>query len=206
MNNIGSTGIAAIPLLVSFLLVGATTSSVIFEDTDGIGLDAENILKDTLDEITTYLKIEDAIGKYYTTNEVRRVEKIVILVKQFIPNEINISDLKIKICNNKDVILLGYSGFAFESNSKSTFENQVWDLTDNAFSLIVIIDKDRSLLDYNVMNGDIAFIAIRLPDQFAMENSDSITLSIMPSKGTTSSVILETPSCHISDIISFGEI
>jgi archaellin len=173
---------------------------------DDIALDAEQTLKDTIDEITTYLKIEEAIGKYYTTNGIRRVEKIVIFIKQFIPNEINMSEVKIKICNNNDVILLDYSGFAVESNSKATFENQVWDLTNNTYSLIVIHDKDRSLLDYNVMNGDIALIAIRLPDQFAMGNSDSITVSIMPSKGITSSIILETPSVHISNIISFGRI
>ena len=206
MNNIGNVGVTAIPLLTSFLLIGATTSSVIFDGTDSIALDAEQTVKDTIDEITTYLKIEDAIGKYYTTNGVRSVEKIVILIKQFIRNEINISEVKIKICNNNDVILLDYSGFAVESNSKATFENQVWDSTNNAYSLIVILDKDRSLLDYNIMNGDIAFIAIRLPDQFAMKNSDSITISIMPSKGITSSITLETPSVHISNIISFGKI
>ena len=206
MNNFGSTGITAVPLLVSFLIVGATTSSVIFDGTDNIALDAEQTLKDTIDEITTYLKIEEAIGKYYTTNGVRRVEKIVLLIKQFIPNEINISEVKIKISNNNDVVLLDYSGFATESNSKATFENQVWNVTNKSFSLIAILDKDRSLLDYNVMNGDIAFIAIRLPDQFTMGNGDSITISIIPARGIISSIILETPSVHISNIISFGKI
>ena len=59
MNNRGSVGIAAIPLLTSFLLISATASSVMFEGADDIAKDAEQIVNDVLDEITTYLKIDD---------------------------------------------------------------------------------------------------------------------------------------------------
>ena len=206
MNNRGSVGIIAIPLLTSFLLISATASSVIFEGSDDIAKDAEQTVNDVLDEITTYLKIDDVIGKYYTNNGVRRVEKIVIFVKQFIRNTINMSELTIKICNSNDAILLGYSGLAVESNSVALFEHPIWDKTNNTFSLIVIIDNDRSLLDYNIMNEDTAFIAIRLPDRFAMGNDESITASIIPAKGIMRSIVLETPSFHSSNVLSFGEV
>lgn len=206
MNNIGSVGITAVPLFTSFLLIGATASSVIFEGSDGIAIDAEQTLNDVLDEITTYLKIDNVIGKYYNTNGARCVEKIVILVKQFIQNTINISELTIKICDNNDVLLLGYSGHAAKGSSKAIFENQIWETTHNAFSLIVILDNDRSLLDHNIMNEDITFIAIRLPDKFAMHDDESIMVSIIPAKGIMRSVVLETPSFHSSNIISFGEV
>jgi len=205
MNNRGSIGITAIPLLTSFLMIGAV-SSVMFEGQDDMSADANQIVNDVIDEITTYLKIEDAIGKYYTDNGVRSVEKIVILVKQFIQSTVNMSEVRIKLCNNDDVILFGYSGYAAESNSRAVFEHQIWETTNNAFSLIVILDNDRSLLDHGVMNKDKAFIAIRLPDNFAMEGGESMTLSIIPAKGTTSSIILETPSFHSANIISFGEV
>lgn len=206
MNNRGSVGITAIPLLTSFLLISATASSVMFEGADGIAKDAEQTVNDVLDEITTYLKIDDVIGKYYTINGIRRVGKIVILVKQFIRNTINMSEVTIKICNSNDVILLGYSGHAAERDSKAVFEHQVWEKTNNSFSLIVILDNDRSLLDYNIMNEDTAFIAIRLPNRFAMKNDESIKVSIIPARGIMRSVVLETPSFHPSNIISFGEV
>ena len=205
MKKIGGIGITAVLLLVIFLLVSTASSTILLNGTDDLSLDAEQTVKDAIDEITRYLKIEDAIGKYYTTNGVKRVEKIVILVKQFIQSTINMHEVKIKICNNNDVILLDYSGFAVKSNSKGTFENQVWDLTNNTFSLIVLFDKDKSLLDYDTMNKDTAFIAIKLSDQFTMRNSDSITVSVIPSNGMTSSIVLETPSVHLSNIISFRE-
>jgi len=205
MNNIGSTGITAISLLTSFLMAGAA-SSVMLGNSDDLSENAKQMVNDVVNEITTYLKIEDAIGKYYTTDGVRSVEKIVIFVKEIIQNNINMSEVTIKISNNNDILLLKYSGHAVETDSESIFENKVWAKTNDTFSLIVIIDEDRSLLDYNIMNKDTAFIAIKLPDRFFMKNRDSLKVSIIPSNGITSSILLETPSVHISNIISFGEI
>ena len=205
MNNWGSTGITTIMLLSGFLMAGVT-SSVMFQNTDDLSSNVKQMVNDVVDEITTYLKIDDVIGKYYTDNGNRRVERIVILVKQPIKNTINMSDLTIKLCNNEDVILLGYSGHAEEYNSKGVFENQVWETTNNAFSLIVVIDTDKSLIDYNIMNGDIAFIAIKLPDRFTIDGNEAVTVSIIPAKGIVSSVVLEAPSFHSSDIISFGDV
>ena len=205
MKNIGSIGTTAIPLLSSFLLMGAA-SSVMFGSSDDLSMDAEQIVNGVLDEITTYLKIEDTLGKYYNNNGTRRVEKIVILVKPFIKSAINISELTIKIRNNDDVILLRYSGSAVESDSGGIFENWIWDETSNAFSIIVVLDKDRSLLDYNVMNEDLVFIAVKLPDRFCMKDDETITISIIPSKGIIRTIVLETPSFHSSDIISFGDV
>ena len=51
MNNIGSAGIATISLLTSFLVIGATTSSVMFGASDDLGIDAGEIANDALNEI-----------------------------------------------------------------------------------------------------------------------------------------------------------
>lgn len=205
MNNIGSIGVVAVPLLGSFVLIGAVSSGM-FENTDYLAEDAEKILNDVLEEMTTYLKIDDVIGKYYSTDGTRRVEKVVLLVEPLIQSTIDMSEMTVKISNNDDIIVLHYSGHAVEGGSRAVFEQQVWEKTNNAFSLIVILDKDRSLLDYNIMNEDTAFIAIRLPDGFAIRNGESITVSIIPAKGIIRSVVLETPSVHSSNIISFGEV
>jgi archaellin len=205
MDNFGTTGITTMALLGSIVIAGGA-SSFMLQNTDTLSTNAQHMINDVIDEIVTYLKIDDVIGKYYTDNGNRRVERIVILVKQPIKNTINMSDLTIKLCNNEDVILLGYSGHAEEYNSKGVFENQVWETTNNAFSLIVVIDTDKSLIDYNIMNGDIAFIAIKLPDRFTIDGNEAVTVSIIPAKGIVSSVVLEAPSFHSSDIISFGDV
>jgi archaellin len=207
MNNKGNMGISTISVLVSFLIAGATTSSVVLKNSDNISGDVGQIVNDALDKITTYIEIKDAIGKYDVTNGIRSVEKIVLLVKPLVSTNINMSEVMIKISNDNDVLLLSYSGYAVERSSAETiFENQVWDKTDNAFGLIVLIDKDNSLLTYGVMNDDTAFIAIKLPSGFAMTNDESLMISIIPARGTTTSVVLETPSFHTANIISFAEI
>jgi len=205
MNNIGSTGIVSMALISGILIMGAS-SSVIFEGSDDLSEDAKQAVNDALEEITTYLKIEEAIGKYYTTNNERRVERIVIFVKQFITSMINVSELKIKIQNDVDVIVLSYSGHAEKTGSKPMFSHDIWEKTNNSFSIIVTNDNDRSLLDHNIMNKDRGYIAIKLPESFAMKKREKISISIIPSKGITSSILCETPSLHISNIISFGEI
>jgi len=206
MNNKGNFGISTIPVLTSLLLVGAGTSSVMFGDTDNLAKDAEKIVNEVMEEITTYLKIDEALGKYYCANGICNVEKIVLCVKPLIRSTIDMSELTIKLCNNDDVMVLNYNGHAVENDpSETVFENTIWDETDNAFSLIVMIDKDKSLVDYGIMNEDTAFIAIRLPDTFTLNDDESITVSIIPSKGVTRSIVLETPSFHTSNIISFGE-
>lgn len=206
MNNIGSMGISTVSVLTSLLLVGAGTSSFMFEGSDDLANDAEKIVNEAMKEITTYIKIDDILGKYYTNNGVQKVERIVILVKQFIESTIDFSEVTIKLSNKEDVAILTYSGHADKSGSDPIFENQVWENTDNAFSLIVIIDKDKSLLDYGIMNEDTAFIAIRLPARFAMKDDKSITVSLIPSQGITRSIVLETPSFHTSNVISFEEV
>ena len=186
-------------------MIGAS-SSFMFNDAEDLSKDAEQILNDVIDEITTYLRIDDAIGKYYTTNGVRRIERIVIQVKQFIQNNINISDITIKISNKDDMALLKYSGLAVEGNSGTIFDHEVWDQTTNSFSIITILDTDRSILDYGVMNEDIVFFAIKLPDRFCIDKNEAIMVSIVPSKGTITSVVLEAPSVHISNVLSFKSV
>jgi len=205
LNNWGITGITSIALISSFLIVGGATSAVVFQDTEDLESYANNVINDALDEISTYLKIEEVIGKYYTTNGERTVEKIVIFVKQYIPNAVNVSDLTIKLQNKNDVMILGHSGFTSKIDSGPLFEQEIWENTKNSFSVIVNIDNDRSLLDNNIMNKDTCYIAIRLPEQFYMGKNDEIKVSIIPYKGIISSAIIQTPSIHISNVIVFGD-
>ncbi|HEC82151.1 MAG TPA: hypothetical protein ENI42_07015 [Thermoplasmatales archaeon] len=204
MNNIGSTGIITVPLLSS-LLVFSAASTNIFENSDNLSKDVEKMVNDVVEEVATYIVIKDAIGKYYhNADGVPKVRKIVVLVKPLIPSVINISELTIEISNGNDVMLLSYSGKAMQSNSAALFEHQIWDKTVDAFSLIVLIDKDKSLLDHGIMNEDLALIAIRLPDKFAMGDDESITLSIIPVRGAITSVVLETLFFHSSNVVSLG--
>jgi len=169
MNKWGSsTAIAAMTLLIGFLLVSIVAASVI---TNGSGSttseqDVEEILNDVLDEISTYIQIKDKIGKYYTTNGIARIEKIAILVKPLITIDIDISQLNIKLCDGK------------------------------------LLDKDNSLVDHDILNEDMAYIIIKLPEDFSMVKKEAMTLTLFPESGIERTITLKAPP-PLKPIVSF---
>jgi len=205
MNNWGSTGITSMTLISSIILMSAS-SSFIFEGSDDLEKNAEVAINDALNEISNYLVIEEAIGKYYLKNNEKIIDRILIYVKQFITGLINISELKIKIINNNDLTILSYSGYSEKISSKPLFSHEIWSKTNNSFSVIVSCDEDCSIINYNFMNYDRCYLAINLPESFAMKKGEKITISIIPSKGIISSIECKTPSLQISNIVNFIEI
>jgi len=195
MNKWGSTGITSIILLISFLLIGTTISSVITSGTGGTTEeDIDEMINGILDEITTYIQIKDQIGKYYLDNGVQKIKKIAILVKPLISQDIDISQLTIKLCNGYDVKILNYSGKAQFIGTNSLFEHPIWDdITDNSYGFIVTLDSDRSLVDYNILNEDMAYIVIRLSEGFSMVNGETMTITLFPSSGITRTTTIEAP-------------
>jgi len=206
MNNLGSTGITTIILLISFLLIGATVASVITGGTEGTTTseeDVDKIINDVLNEITTYIQIKDQMGKYYLENGAQKIKKIAILVKPLVSQDIDISQLTIKLYNGYDVRILNYSGNAQFIGTNSLFEHPIWsDISENSFGFVATLDSDRSLVDYNVLNGDMAFIIIELSDDFSMTQGESITMTLFPSSGITKTITLEAP-LPIKPVVSF---
>jgi archaellin len=205
-NMSSGAGITGMALVTSFLVAGSA-STVFFEDIDAISQDAEKMLNDVLQEITTYIKIDDAIGKYCGFGETRSIEKIVLFAKQYINTPINLSEIIIEISNKDDIVLLKYSGQSYEIGTSTIFQHYAWEIiNNNTFSILVTDDEDRSLLDYNIMNNDLIIIIIPLSEQFKLKQSESMTISIIPENGITSSIYVETPSFHSKNIISFNNI
>jgi len=195
MNKLGSIGIATGVLLISLILITATAASVINNQTSGISEEnIEQMLDDVLNEITTYIQIKDKIGKYYTTNGETQIEKIAILIKPLISENIDISDLTIKLCNGEDIKILSYSGNSEFIGSQKLFNHQIWDkITYDTFGFIVLSDRDDSLDSYSVLNKDMAYMIIKLSEDFAISKGESIIVTFLPLSGTTITLELKAP-------------
>ncbi len=110
------------------------------------------------------------------------------------------SDVKIGIDNGKDLMLMGYSGCAILHSGGSLFEGRVW--KESGFGLIVIVDKDKSILENGVVNQrDKFFIAIELPPHIHIRAEDSIKICIIPPSGITKVIDLYIPFSCSSDIV-----
>lgn len=203
MNNWGSTGIAAGILLISFILIAATAASVVDNQLNGTSEeDVEQILNDVLEEITTYIQIKEKIGKYYTTNGEKQIEKLAILIKPLISQNIKISELNIKLCNGDNIKIISYTGNSEFIGAQTLFEHQIWNsITYDNFGFIVLSDKDKSLMNYNVLNEDMAYIIIKLSEEFTMSKGESMTITLIPLSGTPIAIELEAP-LPMSKIVS----
>jgi len=202
MDTQGATGIATGILLLSFILIGATAASVIMGD---IGGDSEerdieefiiNAVDETIDEVSTYIKIKDVMGKYYSGEEEQKIQKIAILIKPLVSIDIDIYELMIKLNNGEQIQMIYYSGQADFISSNSLFEHPIWDtMTDTDFSFIPLLDTDRSIIDYDTINDntDMAYIVIKLSEGFTMEKGDSLEITLFLSTGITRIITVEAP-------------
>ncbi|MFW6173637.1 MAG: hypothetical protein ACOC5T_07825 [Elusimicrobiota bacterium] len=197
MNNIGGIGIASAILLVCFLLIAATVTSVIMVDSEDLSEeDVKKMVKGSIDEISTYIQIKDVVGRYYSNEGKQRIEKIAILINPLFSVDIDISELLIKINNGEQIKMLSYSNQADFIDSYSLFEHPIWNSIDgDGFNFVVTLDKDRSLVDHNVINdhSDMTYIIIRLPEEFAMKKGDTVTITLFLSRGITKTISLEAP-------------
>jgi len=197
MNNQGATGIATAILLISFILIGATAASVIMGDSgNNPEENYEEILEEALDEISTYIQIKDALGKYNSTTEEQHIQKIAILIKPLFSIDIDASKLVIKLNNGKQIKMLYYNRQAEFISSNSLFEHPIWTtMTDTDFGFIVILDKDQSIIDYGTINDntDMTYIIIKLSNDFTMKKGDTLELTLFPSTGVTKTINLKAP-------------
>lgn len=197
MNNEGGTGIITAILLVSFILIAATAVSVIMRNSEDMSeQDLEAILNGAVDEISTYIQIKDVMGKYYSTEGEQSIQKIAVLIKSLFSIDIDASELMIKLCNGEQIKMLFYSGQAEFMHSSSLFEHPIWDnMKGDNFNFVVALDKDRSLVDYNTINDntDMAYITIKLSEDFAMKKGDTMTITFFLSKGVTRTITVKAP-------------
>ena len=204
MNNLGSTAIPAVILLISFILIAATVASIISSGSEGASEeDIEEMLDDILDELTTYIQIKDKLGKYSVINDVQQIKQIAILVNPLISQDIDASGLTIKLCDGNNVYILNYSGQATYIGSHGLFGHPIWDDIDETnFGFLVIHDNDRSLIEYDVLNKDMAYVVISLSEDAAMAKGETMEVTLFPSSGITRTTILEAP-LPITSVVSF---
>lgn len=197
MNKEGATGIATAILLISFILIAATVASVLTDNSSDISeQDLEKMVDDIVDEISTYIQIKDVMGKFYSIEGESRIQKIAVLIKPLFSVDMDVSELMIKLCNGEQIKMLYYNGQAEFIGTNSLFEHPIWNNMDcDSFSFVVVLDKDKSLVDYNTIDDstDMTYIIIKLSENFAMKKGNTMTITFLLGKGTTRTIEVKAP-------------
>ena len=205
MNNNGATGIASAIVLSSIILVAGAAVSITMDNAQLESEEYEQMVDEVFNEVSNYIQIKDIVGKFYSIEGEKRIQKIAILVKPLLSIDFDLSDLIIKLNNGRQMKILYNCGQSEYIRSNSLFENSIRsDIgEESSFSTVVILDKDRSLIDYNTLNDntDMFYITIQLPYEFTMKKGDTMTITLIPSTGITRIISIKAP-IPLQDIVS----
>ena len=134
------------------------------------------------------------MGKYYTINGTQKIQKIALLIKPLVTTKIDFSEFSIKISNNEDVQILKYNGSIDQIGRNFLFENSVWEnICYGYFGVLVVTDKDQSMINYEVLNDDSVYLLIKLSEKFTLQKGDSLTVTLLPSSGLQKTLTLTAP-------------
>lgn len=201
------TGITALMLLISLMLIGITVASVITgENSSSTTIDNfDQITKEVMDEISTYIQIKDQKGKYCISNGEQKIEKIALLISPLITQEIDILQLTIQLNDGESVVFLVYTGNVENLVSNSIFDHPIWNnINGSNFGFISIVDIDRSLVNNNIINdcSDNVYIVFKLPCDMTITKNEKLIVTLFPSTGITRTTVLEAP-LPIKPIVTF---
>lgn len=204
-NSEGITGISAAIIVGSIILIAGVAASVTMNNSEGMTEDDyEQLINDTLNEISTYIQFKDILGKYYSLGGERSIQRIAILIKPLFSIDIDMSNLLIQISNGKQIQMLYYCGKSEFVNAYPIFEHPLWNYQNESnFGLITPLDKDKSLINFSTMNDhtDIAYLTIKLPTNLQLKYGDSIQITILPSIGIVRKITIKAPA-PITPIVS----
>lgn len=193
-----STGLLPAILLIVFLLVAATATSVLtMEET--ITIDEQELnqyINEAITEITTYLQIKDVFGQYSFQDETPRITKIAILISPMFSIQLNLSEIQLSLCDGEDLQVFYSDTKANEIQHYSLFKHPLWNnITNNTFSFISTYDKDNSIVNCNYINdhSDMTYLIVKLSKQFTMKKNDELTITVTPPIGIKKTLFLEAP-------------
>ena len=205
MNTHAITGVtAAILIAVLLLVVGATATVILGSSEEPTEEDLDKWLNEALDDISTYLNIKDIKAKYHSYLGEQYIQQIAILMKPMFTQTIELNDMTLQISNGEDLRILYPSSQLQFINGHSLFHHPLWgDIDENTFGFIVIIDKDYSMIDYQIMNEntDMIYLIIQLPEDFFFKKGDTLDISIFPTPGIKRVISVKAPPA-LSSIVS----
>lgn len=198
MNTYGALGTTTALLILVFVFIGAVaTSEIINTTSEELSEDDINqMLEDTITEISTYISIDNIVGKYATINEEQRIKQIAFMIQPMFDTEIELASLPIQLSNGFTVQFLNHGNVSGAIGSYSLFQHPLWNsLQNTTFGLISILDQDNSILNHGIINdhSDMAYIIIDLPDDLTMKKGETLTISLFPASGITRSFTIKAP-------------
>jgi len=198
MNTTAASGLTPLILLTAFILIAATAASVLIGNTDEkiSYADYNNIINDTIDEISSYLQIKQVYGHYEYQQDEHKIQKITILIKPLFDVNIDLSKMLVQLNTGNQLRILSFQQQADTLDSHTLFQHPQWQkLSPNSFGYISILDSDNSLTNHYLINDntDMVYISIKLDESISLSKGDTIQITLIPSQGIQKTIQLTAP-------------
>jgi archaellin len=209
MRSAGSLGILAVAIFITLILVSAATSSVILENQTASSDSFENLVNEVTTDLTSYLKIQQIIGRTNHTATNNGINQLAIRIRLLVSGTVNLADLTLELIIQDNVLLLSYQQNATMTlGSGALFTAESWKLlTPQTFAMLIINDEDQSITTGQTLNKntDTGFLLISLPEDLALHAYDTCELRIIPNPGHVRQITIDVPFQTTSIAILYEE-
>jgi archaellin len=189
-----SVALPLVLILITLIFIALTATSTFTNETTLTQEDLEQYVDDAIDEITSYLKIQEVYATY-SEQSPYHLTKIAILATPLFHQEINISTWIIQIKTSDALIIYTYNYTSSSLDSASVFSDNQWNsLGLHHFGILSIQDKDNSLTKHHSFSEphDMAFFTLSIKDLF-ITKGDIVTLYLSPGTGVEKTIQFKAP-------------
>ncbi len=186
-------GLLPIVLITSVIAIGATAGSIFIKNQTTANNALDQAVTDITNDLTTYLKIDQIIGKYDTPNGIQR---LAIHIRPLITGTIDLTKIQLQLTLPDDAFILPYRDVPKDEPTNALFHNPAWDqFKPGSFTIQMITDDDGSALAAHTLNKntDAGFLLVKLPEQTYLRPYDTLQLTITPTPGQQQTFTFDVP-------------
>jgi len=203
--------ILPLTVFIIAIVLGAiiVSSATIYDDNETIedltDEDFQEMINTIYQDVSSYIHIDNVMGKYHQEPEARRVKQIALQIHPQFSTEITLSDLIIQISNGQQIVFLSANETGAQISDETLFNHPLWaNLNNNSFGYLIMFDEDDSIGQYQLINhhSDRVFIIFKLPSLMNLQKGDRLSINLYPSSGVTKKLDLRIPF-SIDSIFSF---
>ncbi len=197
MKSLVSFTMLIIAIIAATIIVSSAT---LYEDTQTTEEiteeDLQEMIETVYDDVSSYMNIDDIIGKFHRVQQDRLIKQIAIQIHPQFSTNIKLSELMIELSNGNQIIFLYPNGYCADISNETLFNHGLWgDLGNSSFGILSIFDEDNSMKQSHLINqhSDRLFIIFNVPPSLKLQRGDTIKINLYPSTGVKKELDIKIP-------------
>ena len=181
MRSYASVTPLTVGLLALMLILSSGILYSISTETD-LPFDEDDI-NEVVDDFTSYIIVKEGYASF-VGNELR----IALLVKPIFDDPFSIENLSIQVVDKDSIDIMELQDVYLVK--KNILSSAFWDELNQSFGIIPVIDRDNSIYENSIVNGDTFYLVFKVDD---VNVGDEIEISLLSESGAISVITITIP-------------